>query len=219
MSFMMKDYKVIIFDWDGTLMDSVARIISSMQCAAQKYHLVKPSDNAVKGIIGLSLEKSVARLFPELGDEDSLRVIEEYKEQYRTINSTPTDLFTDAKPALTQLSKAGKVLAVATGKERNGLERVWAVTQTKHFFKDSRCSGEVKSKPDPEMLTTLLTSLNISAEQAVMVGDTGFDLEMANNAGVDCIGVTMGVCTAQELKQYQPLAIVDSLTELAALLS
>ena len=189
----MQQYKLVIFDWDGTLMDSIGRIVSSMQAAAKAVALVIPSDEQVKQIIGLSLPEVIKTLFPHSDKKQGFLLVEEYKRQYRETNTTPTQLFDHARELLVNLQHADKLLAVATGKGRNGLQRVWQETQTEHFFHASRCAGEVKSKPDPQMLLSLLAELDISAKEAVMIGDTSHDMAMAQCAGIDSIAVTIGV--------------------------
>lgn len=218
MSSMIKDYQLIIFDWDGTLMNSIDRIVSSMQNAALLSQLVKPSAEHVKEIIGLSLPAAITTLFPDNSSEQTAALVAQYKHQYVEVNNTPAPLFNDAIALLTNLQQESKLLAVATGKGRVGLERVFQTTQTGHFFHASRCADEVKSKPHPEMLHSLLEELHIDKSQAVMIGDTCHDLKMAQSAGVDRIGVTFGVHDREVLSQYQPKAIVDSLTELQTLL-
>ncbi|WDE07620.1 HAD-IA family hydrolase [Thalassomonas viridans] len=213
----MQNYQLIIFDWDGTLMDSVARIVSSLQGAARASSLEAPAYDVAKQVIGLSLPKAMQTLFPEekhLHDE----LMGQYKLHYRELDTTQTPLFDHAVELLTGLKAAQKLLAVATGKGRSGLQRVWQQSDTGHYFHASRCADESLSKPHPDMLQSLLAELDIAPGQALMVGDTSFDLEMAQFAGVDSVGVTHGVHTSEILAQYQPKAIVNSLPELAQLL-
>lgn len=213
----MNNYELVIFDWDGTLMDSVARIVSCMQSAAKVVELTIPSTDGVKNIIGLSLPKAVATLFPSCNEQQAVEVIAQYKHHYVAVDKTPTPLFNDAVHLLSQLRENNKLLAVATGKAREGLERVWQLSDTKHFFHTSRCADEALSKPDPEMITSILAELSIPAEKAIMIGDTSYDLEMARRAGVASIGVTYGVHDKEILASYQPKVIVDSLAEIQAL--
>jgi len=214
----MQDYKLVIFDWDGTLMDSVDRIVSSMQSAAKTVGLVIPSNEEVKQIIGLSITEALQQLFAGITGEqiDTMRL--QYKYQYQEVDSTPTPLFDNAINLLDQLKRKDKLLAVATGKGREGLDRVLSISETVDFFHTTRCAGEMPSKPNPEMLTSILTELAIAPHEAIMVGDTSHDLKMAQNAGVDSIGVTFGVHDKQVLNQYNPKAVVDSLSELHQLL-
>jgi len=211
-------YQLIIFDWDGTLMDSINRIVSSMQAAAEYCSITVPTVEEVRDIIGLSLPKALETLFPNITESETKILIEQYKHQFIKINTTPAHLFTDTLVLLNTLTEHGKILAVATGKGRDGLQSVFKQTQTGCFFKASRCADEANSKPSPEMLLSLLNELDILAEHALMVGDSIYDLQMAQAAGIDCIGVTFGVHDRGKLNSYKPKAIVDSLTELQKLL-
>jgi phosphoglycolate phosphatase len=214
----MHQYKLVIFDWDGTLMDSIARIVSSMQSAAINCQLDVPTTIAVKEIIGLSLPIALERLFPRGSEEQLSGMLEQYKHQYVDGDNTPTPLFDNALNLLNALKVENKLLAVATGKGRQGLQRVFSATDTEHFFHASRCAGEAVSKPDPQMILSLLEELNVLPEHAVMIGDTSHDMAMAQAAGVDRIGITLGVHDRDVLNRYQPKAIVNSLTELQQLL-
>ena len=214
----MSKYKLIIFDWDGTLMDSIDRIVSSMQAAAHHCQLSIPTVAQVKEIIGLSLPKTLDILFPGASQTQVSALLEQYKYQYVEDNNTPAPLFEHALSLLNTLNDNNKLLAVATGKGRQGLQRVFSATQTEHLFHASRCGDEARSKPDPQMLLSLLAELNVLPENAVMIGDTSHDMKMAQAAGIDRIGITLGVHDRELLNQYQPKAIVDSLAELQQLL-
>lgn len=214
----MQDYKLIIFDWDGTLMDSVGRIVSSLQGAARAASLEEPTYDVAKQVIGLSLPKAMQTLFPETTLEQQTFLSGQYKHYYSEVETTPTPLFTHANELLSRLKEQQKLLAVATGKGRAGLEMVWQQSDTGHYFHASRCADESLSKPHPDMLNSLLAELAVAPDQALMVGDTSFDLEMAQQAGVDSVGVTHGVHCHKVLGQYQPRAMVNSLSELAQLL-
>ncbi|MFT5755618.1 MAG: phosphoglycolate phosphatase [Alteromonadaceae bacterium] len=214
----MNHYKLIIFDWDGTLMDSVDRIVSSMQIAANNASLPIPSNEQAKQIIGLSMPKVVDVLFPQRTQAQESILIEQYKRQYKELNNVPTPMFNNAIALLSKLRQKNKLLAIATGKGRDGLERVMRETQTAHFFHASRCASDAISKPDPQMLFSLLDELGISANEAVMIGDTSHDLKMAQLANIDSIGVTHGVHDASILSLYKPKAVVNSLMQLENIL-
>jgi phosphoglycolate phosphatase len=214
----MLNYKLIIFDWDGTLMDSIDKIVYSMQSAALTGQLVVPSAENVQQIIGLSLPIAIATLFPDNSEKQTLALVEEYKRQYVEVNTTPTPLFEGAIELLNALKNESKLLAVATGKGRAGLQRVLDATQTQTYFHSSRSSDDAKSKPHPEMLYSLLDELGVAKEEAIMIGDTSHDLSMAQAAGIDRIGVTFGVHSKEILEQFKPKAVVNSLSELQALL-
>ncbi len=214
----MQYYKLVIFDWDGTLMDSVERIVSSMQSAAKTVGLTIPSNDDVKQIIGLSLNVGLEKLFSAITPEQVEAMLVQYKYEYLEGDKTPTPLFDNAMTLLSTLKKSSKLLAVATGKGREGLNRVLQVSETNHLFNTTRCAGEMPSKPHPEMLHSILAELEVAPHEAVMIGDTSHDLAMAQNAGIDSIGVTFGVHNKQVLQQYAPKAIVDSISELHTLL-
>jgi phosphoglycolate phosphatase len=210
----MKEYQLIIFDWDGTLMDSVGRIVSSMQKAALASYLAVPPASSVKDIIGLSLQVSMQRLFPQASDEQHKTLIQHYSNYYKHLDDTPTPLFFGVEHMMQQLHASGKSLAVATGKSRSGLERVLLETDMTALFCTRRGADEAKSKPDPLMLQQILDELNMPTQSAVMVGDSVHDLAMAQAIGMDSIGVTWGVHSKAMLEHHQPIAIVDSVAEL-----
>lgn len=212
----MLDYKLVIFDWDGTLMDSVERIVSSMQAVAIYHHFIVPDVEQIKSIIGLSLPVALTKLFPDCTQVPEL--IECYKKEYTTNNTVETPLFDGVLLLLNKLKLNDKLVAVATGKGRQGLNRVMRESKTEHYFHASCCGDEAKSKPDPQMISFLLEQLDVAPHEAVMIGDTSYDMEMAQRAGIDCIGVTMGVHDSDVLSRYTPKAIVDSFSELQQLL-
>ena len=214
----MHHYKLVIFDWDGTLMDSIGRIVSSMQAAAIDCLLEHPTNDEVKNIIGLSLPVALEILFPNGPKKKLDRMLEHYKYQYVHVNKTPTPLFDGALTLLNALTQKKILLAVATGKARQGLQRVFEMTETEHYFHASRCADEANSKPDPQMVLSLLEELNILPEHAVMIGDSSHDMAMAQAAGIDRIGITLGVHDKKVLNTYKPQAVVNSLSELQQLL-
>ncbi|MGJ8692575.1 MAG: HAD-IA family hydrolase [Thalassotalea sp.] len=214
----MNNYQLYIFDWDGTLMDSVGRIVSSMQTAAQLANVTTPSIENAKGIIGMSLAVGIKKLFPDVNDAKREEIFHLYKEQYLELNETPTPLFPHTIEMLTALNKQDKIITIATGKARAGLDRIFAATKTEHFFHSTRTADDAESKPSPEMILQLLREFNVAPQNAVMIGDSLFDLQMAEAAGVDRIGVTIGAASREALAQFKPVAIVDSVAELAELI-
>ncbi|KTF18435.1 HAD-IA family hydrolase [Pseudoalteromonas sp. H105] len=213
----MKNYKLVIFDWDGTVMDSVSKIVNCMGQSARKCGLAVPSDESIKNIIGLSLDCAVATLFPE-NESEYADLIAGYKHQYKYVDETPTPLFADAQSTFAKLKAQGVTLAIATGKSRVGLERLLIETQLGAYFSATRTGDDAQSKPSPDMLLQILAQLDISASEALMIGDTRIDMAMAHSAGIDRIGVTMGVHNAQQLNEFAPIATVDSYQQLQALL-
>lgn len=193
-------------------MDSTGRIVSAMQTTARNLELPIPSEKDVRGIIGLSLSKCYSILFPDVEDHDWLT--EEYRFQYVEGDKTPSPLFSGVKETLHYLKEHNYHLAVATGKARPGLDRVLDESELRGYFDWTIGADEAISKPHPKMLHTLLSKANLSSEQAVMVGDTSFDLEMAQNANMPSIGVSFGAHSAESLSSFSPQHIIDDFTEL-----
>lgn len=213
----MNKYKLVIFDWDGTVMDSVPKIVNCMQQSALTLNLAVPSDDAVKNIIGMSLEKAVAVLFPD-DDAPCADIVLEYQRQYKEVDTTVAPLFVGVERTLIALQQQGVLLAVATGKSRAGLERLLDETKLRGYFVATRTSNEALSKPSPDMLLQLLEELNIAPSDAVMIGDTQIDMMMAQAANINRVGVTMGAHNATQLNEFKPIATVDSFVQLQPLL-
>tara|TARA_B110000902_G_scaffold259745_1_gene331569 strand:+ start:84 stop:770 length:687 start_codon:yes stop_codon:yes gene_type:complete len=209
-----KTIKLVIFDWDGTISDSVARIVSSMQSAATELDMAVPTYLEVKEIIGLGLTEAAFRLFPQATREQVFQLQTSYSQHYRTEDSAPCPFFLGVEETLQQLKADGYQLAVATGKSRAGLDRVLLSLGMEDFFHSSRCADETLSKPHPLMLEQLLAEFDLPAEAAVMVGDTEFDMEMAVNASMPRIAVSYGAHHADRLMAFEPLACVDLFSEI-----
>lgn len=206
--------KLLIFDWDGTLSDSVARISLCIQLAAKDHNLPVPEFNAAKEIIGLGLHEAIAQLFPQVSADMVARFSATYSAHYRDQDQQPCKFFPGVLECLEQLRAQNYLLAVATGKSRAGLDRVLLATGLNDFFHDSRCADETRSKPHPLMLQELLAEHRVRPEQAVMVGDTEFDMEMAVNAGVPRIAVSYGAHDAKRLDKFQPIACLDQFNDI-----
>lgn len=210
----MPPYKVVIFDWDGTLMDSAAHIVDSMQRAADDLRLEVPTDAAVRHIIGLALPEAILQLFPDHDADIREQIRLGYAEHFVAGSEQKSSLFAGAIELLDALQAAGSLVAVATGKSRAGLNRVLAQTGLAERFVITRCADETASKPNPLMLAQILAHTQISAQEAVMVGDTSYDLAMAAQLNMPRIGVSYGVHDVGLLHPHQPLAIVDELPQL-----
>ncbi|HAB06458.1 MAG TPA: HAD family hydrolase, partial [Alcanivorax sp.] len=176
-------YQLVIFDWDGTVMDSTGRIIACMHQAGADLCLPVLEDDAVREIIGLGLPEALRTLYPGIGDRDLERMRERYAVHFVAAEASPSRLHPGARETLAALRAAGLRLAVATGKSRKGLDRVWASSGLGDSFDASRCADETHSKPHPAMVTELLTELGVAPERALVVGDTSFDLQMARDSG------------------------------------
>jgi phosphoglycolate phosphatase len=211
-------YQLVIFDWDGTVMDSTGRIIACMHQAGADLCLPVLEDDAVREIIGLGLPESLRTLYPGIGDRDLERMRERYAVHFVAAEASPSRLYPGARETLAALRAAGLRLAVATGKSRKGLDRVWASSGLGDSFDASRCADETHSKPHPAMVTELLTELGVAPERALVVGDTSFDLQMARDAGVDRVAVSYGAHPVDRLMNFHPLAVIDALPQLLPLL-
>jgi len=211
-------YQLVIFDWDGTVMDSTGRIIACMHQAGADLCLPVLEDDAVREIIGLGLPEALRTLYPGIGDRDLERMRERYAVHFVTAEASPSRLYPGARETLAALRAAGLRLAVATGKSRKGLDRVWASSGLGDSFDASRCADETHSKPHPAMVTELLTELGVAPERALVVGDTSFDLQMARDAGVDRVAVSYGAHPVDRLMNFHPLAVIDALPQLLPLL-
>jgi len=212
-------YKLLVFDWDGTLIDSIDGIVCSLQIASRTICNKDVSVQRARSVIGLGLREAIEALHPELESVHVDRVAEAYRQHYLYRNPNRSKLFAGVREMLEQLRDAGFLLAIATGKSRIGLDRVLAEHELATFFNASRCAGECRSKPHPQMLLEILDQLRTHASQALMIGDSGHDLLMANNAGVDAVAVTHGVNTADELVRYNPVLCLDDITDLTAVIS
>lgn len=214
----MSAVKLVIFDWDGTVMDSVGRIVSSMQVAAAKTGITVPDAAAVKHIIGLSLDPAFDILFPDANKAQRQTLFEHYRDQYVLHDTTPTPMFDGAERLFQQLLEQNILLAVATGKARKGLDRIFAQTDLARYFATTRCADEAQSKPHPDMLQQIITELGVKAHEAVMVGDTSHDLKMAQTIAMPRVGISHGAHAPAILRQYEPLAVIDRLADLPAVL-
>ncbi|MFN3593194.1 MAG: HAD family hydrolase [Thiobacillaceae bacterium] len=207
-------YELIIFDWDGTLMDSAGTIVACIQAACRDLGLPVPSREAASHIIGLGLQDALRHLLPELPAQDYPRLVEAYRNHYLS-QDAEIPLFAGADALVASLHARGHLLAVATGKARRGLERAFQHTGLGAYFHASRTADETFSKPHPAMIEELLDELAVPAERALMVGDTSHDLLMARNAGVDALAAGYGAHPAESLAQFQPLAVCSDFPELA----
>jgi phosphoglycolate phosphatase len=215
----MNEIKLLIFDWDGTLMDSVVHIVDSMRGAIQQLGLEPRQDEQMKNVIGLGMHEAIRMLYPEYYTNEFANKFTAAYRDYFFSENPPQYLFEGALETLEQLDQLGYMLAIATGKSRRGLDKVLVETGIGSLFAESRCADETRSKPDPLMLEEILQSLDIPPQQAVMIGDTEYDMEMARNAAVQPLGVSYGVHERHRLQKYQPLHILDTISELPGLLN
>ncbi|RDL45901.1 HAD family hydrolase [Marinomonas piezotolerans] len=206
--------KLVIFDWDGTLYNSIDRICDAMLQAGNSAGAATKTHDDVKNIIGLSLDIAVRTVWPEEPDDVIADIVEQYKTFYVASDQTPPQQYDGVAEFIDWLYAKEIGMAVATGKSRRGLDRVMALTNTKRLFLTSRCADETRSKPDPTMIQEILDELSVQPSEAIVVGDTEYDLDMAAQAGVRSIGVDYGAHEASRLKRHNPLAIVSNLVDL-----
>ncbi len=207
-------YQLIVFDWDGTLMNSAQKIANCIKASAKACGLAEPTDQQAKNIIGLGLSDAMKILFPEADDTQLVDLVECYKYQFVTADDTEQTLFRGVESGLQQLQEAGAVLAIATGKSRAGLDRVFANTDLQKHFVVSRCADESCNKPNPQMLYEILDFTSLETSKAIMVGDTTYDLDMAKNAGMAGLGAGYGVHSPSELRASGALYVANSFTDL-----
>ena len=209
---MQKTYELVVFDWDGTLMDSEAHIVTSMQRALKELDLPVLPREKIRDIIGLGLREAIMRLLPDCDDDLLLMITDCYRHHFFT--DDPCEPFAGAEQVLQHLHGAGYLLAVATGKGRQGLDRVLRSTGFSQYFVETRCADEAHSKPHPQMLLEIMDILGVDAKHTLMVGDTEYDLNMANAANTAAVGVDYGVHSRERLMACSPLACLSSITEL-----
>jgi phosphoglycolate phosphatase len=209
---MKKRYELLIFDWDGTLINSEANIVSCMKAAISDLQLPLVSDGEIKNIIGLGLTEALTALYPDIDTNTATRLTDRYR--FHFLTSEPSEPFQGVTETLAHLNEAEYLMAVATGKGRKGLDKALSATGYDALFHVSRCADETRSKPHPQMLYEILDFVGVEAENALMIGDTEYDINMANNAGLDSIAVTYGVHERERLAQCNPTTLIDSFTEL-----
>lgn len=211
---------LIIFDWDGTIVDSLDKIQRCMQAAMRDADLPVLSASAVRQIVGLGMDEATATLFPDSTVAQKRALQAAYREHFIAAEEAGSCAFyKGALETIQWLRDAGHKTAIATGKSRAGLDRVLAANGKAHLFDGSRCADETASKPSPLMIEQLLAQFSISKSDAIMIGDTDYDLNMANAAGVRAVGVSFGAHTVERLKNARPQRICDSYDDLSAWLS
>lgn len=208
-------FRLVVFDWDGTLFDSIASIVACTEQTLAELHLPVVAPERVRATVGLGLRETISELSSGSTDPELHRqVIETYRKHWREEFSRRPILFPDTRPTLELLRRAGYLLAVATGKSRRGLESDLAAADLGSYFEGTRTVDEAPSKPSPEMLLDLMGELGTGKGETLMVGDTSYDLLMAANAGCASVGVLTGGHGRSELSTASPLALLEHLGEL-----
>lgn len=207
------NFDLIVFDWDGTLMDSAAAIVKSIQAAASELKLPVPDRKTAAHVIGLGLYEAMQAVMPGADKETCRLMGEQYRRFYFHFSQEIT-LFDGVFEMLEDLAAKEYTLAVATGKSRRGLNQVLKETQTARFFQATRTADETHSKPHPAMLLEITEELQKDMKRTVMIGDTTHDLLMAANAGAAGVAVNYGAHPPEELNRLNPLYTAESVSNL-----
>jgi phosphoglycolate phosphatase len=211
------NFRLIVFDWDGTLMDSIGTIVDCTLAAFEGIDDVAcPAPEKIRENVGLGLVETMQLHFPDWDEVHSARLVENYRRLWRSVYKDRVALFPGSFAVVEALHSAGFLLGVATAKGRSGLERELDATGLRPFFHATRTVDEAPSKPAPGMLLGLFEELGVRPSEAVMIGDTSFDLAMARNAGCAGIGVLTGGQRLEHLNPHGPLAVLPSVRDLPA---
>ena len=210
-------YELYVFDWDGTVMDTTALIARGMQEAAQALSLPIPDYDVCRGTIGLSNPQAMAVVAPTLPESRWDEFWRAYRNWY-LVREAEVVLFPHLQELFDAMKKHGVRMAIATGKSRRGLDRVFEKTGIGAYFEATRTADECFSKPNPQMLEEIFLETGVLPENAVMIGDTVHDLQLAANARCDGIGMTYGAGSRDELESVPHKAVVDNVDELAEVL-
>lgn len=208
-----KPYDLLVFDWDGTLIDSTAAIAQAILGAADDIGTPVPDRSLASHVIGLGLAQALARVVPYLPPERIGDFAARYRAHYSSSENT-IRLFDGAVEMLDTLHERGVRMAIATGKSRAGLDRALKNVGLQWHFASVRCADQTHPKPHPAMLRELAQELDVDLANMLMIGDTSHDLQMAASAGVPAVGVAYGAHPRAELERLQPLAVFDSLVAL-----
>ena len=195
-------------------MDSAARIVNCVQSAARDLDLEEPEDSSIRNIIGLSLPNAVDILFPSADSRLVDNISQRYRHHFLYENTTPSPLFEGAERVLRELGSQRYLLAVATGKGRRGLNLELASTGLGDLFHTTRCADEGFSKPNPGMLIQIMDELGVDAVDTLMIGDTEYDMQMAENAGAAALAVSYGAHEPERLLRHEPLGCVNAISEI-----
>lgn len=210
---MSQRYDLIVFDWDGTLIDSTGLIAHCIRAAAEELALPVPSEQAAKHIIGLGLQDATAGLFPDLSHSERLRFAERFRYHY-VVRDHEAPLYEGVREMLQDLRIDERFLAIATGKPRAGLNRALERTGLEPLFDFTRCADEGFPKPHPDMLERLMDFCGVTPDRVLMIGDTTHDIQLARNARVDVLAVEYGAHSPQLLKEHAPLASFSTVKDL-----
>ncbi len=206
-------YDLIAFDWDGTLFDSTMLIVRCIQNACRDLGVAVPSDEAAAYVIGLGLHDALRHAVPDLPAERVNELGLRYRHHYFA-SKDELVLFPGTLDMLQALKARQHFLAVATGKNRRGLDDALAQSQLHGLFDATRTADETASKPHPLMLQELMAELGVAPERTLMIGDTTHDLQLAVNAGTPRVAVSYGAHDKEAFDAHEPLFVAHSTREL-----
>lgn len=210
--------KLIVFDWDGTLADSVGKIIACKSFLANKYNLSPPCEETVRSVLGLKFENAMAICFPTASSNMLLALGKEFNTLMQQ-DAYQADRFPHVKQVLALLKEQNFILAIATSKARCELDKALLYTGLAGIFDATCCSEEYEGKPLPAMLHHLMRQYKVEPDECLMMGDTTIDIMFAQNAGVKTICVTFGAHSAEKLKAMHPLALIDNWLQLPQIIN
>ena len=210
-------YPLIVFDWDGTIIDSAATIVECMQQASRDMALPVPERERASHVIGLGLHDAMRIAVPELPAARYPEFVAHYRRHFLA-REDAMGLFPGMDQLVASLSET-RMLAIATGKSRRGLERALDATALRPHFRASRCADETTPKPHPAMLLELMAELAVGPREVLMIGDTSHDIDMARAAGVDSLAVTYGAHPEDGLRACGPLDCCADVARLRAWLT
>ncbi len=213
-----KRFELLVFDWDGTIVDSAGHIAASIQAACADLALPIPDGAAARHVIGLGMRDAITYLLPQLEEARHGEFADRYRYHFLA-GDEGVETFPMVDEGIPMLASQGFMLAVATGKSRVGLDRALGRVSFGSQFVATRCGDEGFPKPHPDMLHYLMDATGVEADRTLMIGDTSHDLELAANAGASSLAVSYGAHPRETLRQHRSLACVDSFSELLAWLT
>ena len=211
---MSKEFDLIVWDWDGTLADSTGMITNAIVTAAEQVGLPTLDPHAARDIIGLGLRESIHALYGDIPAEKAQALAQQYTANYYA-GEAAIPLFEGAKDLTAELNRRGFKLAVATGKGRRGLNLALQHCGLAQYFHATRTVDECFSKPHPQMIDEIMDFCVVRPERTLMIGDSSYDLQMAENAGVQGVAVTFGAQSRDKLLGYNSIEIFDEFKDLS----
>ena len=209
----MNAKRLVIFDWDGTMLDSISHIAYCLADTVKAYQGVVPEESAIRELVGLGAMQVTSILCPDLPLEKKEQLIADYRKLFTQTANQSCQLFPGAQQLLLDLKNQGYKLAIATGKGRTALENNLRGLGLQYYFDATRTAGETEDKPSPSMVFEILQELGCSAAESILLGDTCYDIDMANNAKIDAVAVTYGAHPVCRLKKSKPFALIDNLSQ------